>query len=324
MTTNLTPMYMKADKAFREAKTDAEKIAALEEMHATIPKHKGTEKMQADIKHRLSALREAASHKKVGGGIDIFHVDRHGAGQVALVGPPNCGKSALVGALTKAHVNVAPYPFSTHAPVPGMMPFEDIQIQLIDLPPVTAEGVVPGMIGTLRNANILLVVVDLSAPDLLDQVELCLSVLEGRGLVPPSKTPPEGGATKPMILAATKADLAGAMDNFAALKELYGTALPMIATSAETFLGFDAIARHCFELLDVVRVYSKEPGKPVDRKAPFILKRGSTVLDMAAAVHRDLAANLKRARGWGANLFDGQPVEKHHVLSDKDVIELHV
>lgn len=324
MTTNVTPQYRKADEAFRAAKTTAEKIAALEEMHATIPKHKGTEKMVAEIRHKLSKLRGEAEQVKAHGGVDLFHIQKSGAGQVALVGTPNSGKSALVGALTKAHVHVAPYPFSTHGPVPGMMPYEDIRIQLVDMPPITAEGLPPGMAGALRNADGLMICADLAAADLLDQVETCLAVLEARGLVPVGKTPPEGGVAKKMILVGTKVDLPGAAENFEALKELYGSAMPMAAVSAETMAGTGEIPRLCFHLLDVVRVYSKEPGKPPDMEKPFVLPRGSTVTDLAAAIHRDLAANLKRARIWGANMYDGQPVPRDHVLTDRDVLELHV
>jgi hypothetical protein len=324
MPANLTPAYHKAEEAFRQAKTVAEKMAALEEMFATIPKHKGTEKMQADIKRRIAKLREAGEQGKGHGGVDRFHVEKHGAGQFVLIGTPNGGKSALVGALTKAHVNVAPYPFATQGPVPGMMPFEDIQIQLVDLPPVTADGMVPGMMGTVRNADGILLCVDLSAPDALEQAEVCRTVLEQRGLVPWGKEPPEGGAAKQMVLVGTKIDLPGARETFEALKGLYGDVVPMVATSVETAEGLGEIPRLCFRLLNVVRVYSKEPGKPPDMDQPFILPRGSTVMDLAAAIHRDIAQNLKRARIWGSDLYQGQAVNRDHVLSDRDVLELHV
>jgi len=324
MPANLTPQYLNAEKTFRAAKTVAEKIAALEEMHATIPKHKGTDKMQGDIKRRLAKLRQAARQTKGKGGIDPFHVTKHGAGQFVLFGPPNSGKSAVVAAATKAHVNVAPYPFATHGPVPGMMAFEDVQIQLVDLPPVTHEALPPGMIGTVRSADGILVCVDLAAEDLPDQAALCLDVLESRGMVPEGAEPPEGGVEKRMLLVGTKADLPGAGNHFEALAERYQDRLPMLATSAETGRGMDALARRCFEVLRVVRVYSKEPGKPADMEKPFILSRGSTVLDMAAAVHGEIAENLKRARIWGGGKYDGQPVQRDHVLGDRDVIELHV
>jgi len=284
MPANLTPMYLKAEEAFRQAKTAAEKIAALEEMYATIPKHKGTEKMRAGIRRRLAKFRgEAEAAKGRGGGVDHFYVEKQGAGQFVLVGAPNCGKSALVGALTKARVNVAPYPFATHAPVPGMMAYEDVRIQLVDMPPVTAEGLVPGMVGTLRSGDGVLVCVDLAAKDVLEPLDVCLKVMEDRGVVPLGREPPEGGSAKRLILVGTKADLPGAMENFEALKALHEGLAPMVATSAETYQGLGEIPRLCFKLLGVVRVYSKEPGKPPDMNQPFILPEGSTVLDMAAA-----------------------------------------
>jgi len=324
MPANLTPDYLAAERAYRQAKTPQDKIAALEEMYATIPKHKGTEKMQADIKHRLAKTRSAAEQARAKGGVDVFHVEKSGAGQVVLVGMPNSGKSALLAATTKARVNVAAYPFATHAPVPGMMPYEDVRIQLVDLPPVTAEGIVPGMTGTVRAADAALVCVDLSAVDALEQVETCLGQLKKRGLVPVGREAPEGGRDMPMILVGTKLDLPGAGDTLQALRELYGEAVPILGTSAETGEGLQDLAAGCFRMLGVVRVYSKEPGRPADMEQPFILRRGSTVLDLASEIHRDMATHLKRARIWGSEKYDGQPVQRDHVLEDKDVIELHV
>jgi len=324
MPANLPPDYHKAEERFRQAKTVAEKIAALEEMYALLPKHKGTDKIQADIRRKMAKFRQAAQQARGRGGVDPFHVEKHGAGQLVLVGTPNCGKSALVRAVSGAHVKVAPYPFSTHGPAPGMMPFEDIQIQLVDLPPVTRDGLVPGMLGTVRASDGVLVCVDLSAPDLLEQMDTCLEVLAARGVVPHGTEPPEGGAAMKMLLVGTKVDRSGAAGNFEALADLRPDTLPMLATSAETGQGLEALARRCFEMLGVVRVYSKEPGKPADMDRPFVLPRGSTVLDLAGEVHRDFAEHLKRARIWGDGVYDGQPVQQDRVLSDKDVIELHV
>ena len=324
MPANLTPQYLAAERKFREAKTVPDKIAALEEMHATIPKHKGTEKMQADIKRRLAKLRAAAQEARGRGGVDLFHVEKQGAGQVALVGTPNVGKSALVAAVSKARVNVAPYPYATHAAVPGMMPFEDIRIQVVDLPPVSDEGMVPGMIGALRYADVLMICLDLSAKDLLEQPEVCLGALAARGLVREGDAVPEGGVAKPMVFVGTKADAPGAAENRRALEDLRPDRRPILATSAQTGEGLEDLGRRLFETLRVVRVYSKEPGRPADLERPFILARGSTVLDLASAIHKDLARGLKRARIWGSEKYEGQAVQRDHVLADKDVIELHV
>jgi len=323
MAVNLTPMYHKAEEVFRQAKTTAEKLAALEEMYALLPKHKASEKMQADLKTRMSKLRQAGEQPKAHGGIDLFHVDKHGAGQFVLIGMPNCGKSALVGSLTKAHVTIASYPFSTHAPVPGMMAFEDIQIQLVDMPPITADGPMPGMIGAVKAADGLIICIDLAA-DVLEQIEVCMGMLESRSIVPLGREPPEGGIAKRMLIVGTKVDLPGGADSFQALKELHGDIAPMVAISTETSEGLGEIPRQCFKLLDVIRIYSKEPGKPPDKGKPFVLPRGSTVLDLAGTIHHDIAANLKRARIWGNNVYEGQSVTREHALSDRDIIELHV
>jgi ribosome-interacting GTPase 1 len=323
MTLNLTPMYLKAEEVYRKAKTTAEKLAALEEMYSLLPKHKASEKMQADLKTRMSKLRQAGEQPKAHGGVDLFHVDKHGAGQFVLLGMPNCGKSALVGSLTKARVTIAPYPFSTHAPVPGMMTFEDIQIQIVDMPPITADGPMPGMIGAVKAADGLIICIDLAA-DVLEQVEVCMGLLESKGIVPLGREAPEGALAKRMLIVGTKVDLPGGADSFQALKELHGCLAPMVAISTETSEGLGEIPRQCFKLLDVIRIYSKEPGKPPDKEKPFVLPRGSTVLDLAGTIHHDIAANLKRARIWGNNVYEGQPVPREHVLSDRDIIELHV
>jgi ribosome-interacting GTPase 1 len=324
MPANLTPDYKRAEQRYREARTPVEKIEALEEMLRVIPKHKGTDHLQADIKRKLAKLREAASQKKGKGGVDVFHVDKHGAGQFAFVGAPNSGKSALVGRLTGAQTHVAPFPFATGLPAPGMMPFEDVQIQLIDLPPVTPDGFVPGMLGALRFADGLIVCLDLAADDLLEQSDVCFRSLAERGIVMAPNAPPEGGEAKPILVAGTKADLPAARGNLEALRELRPDLRDLLLVSAETGEGLAELARRCFVLLDIVRIYTKEPGEQPDMQAPFTLRRGSTVLDLANEVHRELAKGLKSARVWGSARFDGQTVVRDHVLEDGDIVELHM
>ncbi|HPD13878.1 MAG TPA: TGS domain-containing protein [Planctomycetota bacterium] len=330
MPANLSPEYKRADEQYRQAKTHEEKLAALEEMLATIPKHKGTEHMQADLKRRIAKMKEAPATKAGARSRDIFHVERGGAGQVVLLGFPNCGKSALVGALTNARVSVTDYPFGTHAPVPGMAFHEDVPIQLVDMPPMTPEAVPPGMMGAYRSADIIAIVVDLAASDALEQLDGCLNVLTNRGIWPVGRRvgrderDAEGRQLKTALVLGTKDDLPGAADTFAALRELYGERLPMLSVSATTRHNLDAFVSHLFTTLDVIRVYCKQPGKPPDLGAPFILPRGSSVVDMARAVHREFPEKLKYACVWGSAKFDGQQVPRDHVLRDRDIVELHV
>jgi ribosome-interacting GTPase 1 len=325
MPANLTPEYFKAEEWFRSASSNQEKILALERMLAVMPKHKGTDHLKADLRKKLSKLKEAATQKKSGSHVDVFHVPRSGAGQIVLLGTPNSGKSSIVAALTNAKVNVAEFPFATGGPVPGMIVFEDIQIQLVDMPPITAEFVAPGQVGTYRNGDLIAIVIDLSA-NVEEQMKICLDFLESRSLLIDSETPAfdaYGNALgKKAFCICTKSDIAkkGAFEK---LKKACKYPFEFIRISAEEFEGLEELSRKIFELLKIIRVYAKPPGKPPDMTEPFTLPVGSTVMDLAIDIHRQLAENLKSARIWGTGVHDGQQVQRTHVLNDKDIIELH-
>ena len=326
MPANLTPEYLKAEKWYKSATSTEEKILALERMLAVIPKHKGTDHLRADLRKKLSKLRDAATQKKGGGThVDVFHVPRSGAGQIVLIGTPNCGKSSIVAALSNAKVNVADFPFATNAPVPGMVAFEDVKIQLVDMPPITTDYSAPGQVGTYRNCDIIAIVIDLSS-DVLDQMGVCMDFLEERSLLIDSETPAhdsQGNALgKKAFCICTKSDIAepGALES---LKELVEYPFEFVEISAETGEGLEELTAAFFKLLDIIRIYAKPPGKPVDMTDPFTLPAGSTVMDLAYAVHRQLAEKLKFARIWGTGVHDGQNAQKNHVLNDKDIIELH-
>ncbi|MHC5146243.1 MAG: GTPase [Planctomycetota bacterium] len=330
MPANLTQQYKKAEQRFKAASTDEDKLAALEEMLREIPKHKGTEHLQADLKKRRSKLKAAIEGGgKKGGGtkhVDIFHVPKSGGGQVALVGMPNAGKSAILAALTHAHVHVADYPFTTDKPAPGMAKFEDVQIQLVDAPPITADFAPPGLVNTYRSADILAIVIDL-AGEVLEQMEVCTAYLDSHTLILDDSIADEDElgnrlARKTFVIA-TKADIApeGTLET---LKELTEREFEYIEISAETGQGLDVLMQRVFEMLDVVRVYAKKPHKPADMTDPFTLKRGSDVHDLATLIHRELADKLKSARAWNSpNIHDGQNIPREHILSDKEIIELH-
>ena len=332
MAVNATPMYQEAEGRYRAATSPADQVAALEEMLRLVPKHKASEKLQVQIKHKLKVAREARQKGGKKGGHaphDPFHVSRQGAGQVVLLGAPNVGKSSIVGALTKAKVEIADFPFSTHAAVPGMAFHEDVPIQLVDMPPIMEGDVQPGMINACRAADAVLIVVDLAAIELIDQFEQCLDVLESKNLRPISSPVLDIDDTsdaqpKRVLVVGNNCDAPDAMDNFEALVELEQTDLKILPISAQAGQGLTEMMAELFRLLNVLRVYAKKPGKPPDMDVPFILPVGATVDDLARLIHKDVAAHLKTARAWGCDIHDRQQVHHTHVLTDKSVVELHI
>lgn len=321
MPANLTPEYLEAERRYREARTPEEQLAALEEMLATIPKHKGTEHMRADIRRRISKVRtEAARRRSASRGTTWHHVPKEGAGQVVLVGPPNAGKSSLLAALSRATPVVAPYPFSTRIPLPGMVPYEDVQIQLVDLPPIAEETAEPWLFALVRQADGALLVADLANDDVLAGLDRTLELLAS-GRVQLGR--PGAGEGVPTLLVGAKSDAPDASVRLDIVTEAYGERFPILAVSAERAVNLDALRSEMFRMLGVIRVYTKAPGKRPDRSVPFVLPRGSTVLDAAAAIHKDFVERLRYARVWGARTYDGQMVPREYVLEDGDVIELH-
>jgi len=354
MAINASPMYQKAEERYRCASSPAEKIDALNEMLRLVPKHKASEKLQQLIKERIKKARdEMGKAAKTGAGQqhDPLNVPRQGAGQVLLLGAPNVGKSSIVGALSKAKVEIAEFPFSTHAAVPGMALHEDVPIQLVDAPPVMDGHPQPGMINALRKADAILLVVDLVAIELIDQFQQCVQLLVDHKMSPVStaelsyeEDDDDGGADdddlgvlgreeddgaaaalpKRVLVVANKSDAPDAMENYETFKELAETELKMLPISATTGDGLPAMMHELFNLLNVIRVYAKKPGKPVEKKDPIILPVGGTVEDMARTIHNEMADNLKHARIWGGTVHDGQQVTGGHVLTDGNVVELHV
>ncbi len=329
MPANLTPQYKEAEQRFREATGHEEKIAALREMLAVMPRHKGTEKLYADLRRRLAKLEEESEHGGRGGAhrTDPGHVRREGAGQWALIGPPNSGKSTLLAALTHAHPEIAPYPFTTRVPLPGMMPFEDVQVQLVDTPAVTAQHGESYMVNLVRNADGVLMVLDPTADDLAAAVASLGALLERARVwptaVPLSADAPPFAVVKPVRVALNKRDL-DPDGVFAALaRETLDGAWPVDAVSAAHGDGLEALRPRLFHDLGRIRIYAKEPGHKPDQVRPFVLPVGATVHDLAVAVHKDIAARLRFARLWGHARFEGQQVDKDHELTDRDIVELH-
>jgi ribosome-interacting GTPase 1 len=330
MAANLTPQYHEAEDKYRAATTPEEKLAALEEMWRELPKHKSSEKLQAELKKKLSAARKAVQQggKKGTSRVDPFAIPRSGAGQVCLLGAPNVGKSSIVGGSTKAHVKIGEYPFTTPLPLPGMVPYEDVKIELIDTPPVTADHVPPGFPGLWRSTDALIVVADVASDSVLEDVDMCLNHLADRNIRltdgPRRRIEdPEPMLEMPGFVLANKIDLSGAEDNLGMLREFVdarGRVEPFSTVDAQYMNWLPEVL---FNLVDVVRVYAKPPGKKPDLDDPFVLRAGSDVHELARKVYRGMENKVRSARAWGHGVADGQNIHLDHVLHDKDIVELH-
>ncbi|KKK88884.1 hypothetical protein LCGC14_2738670 [marine sediment metagenome] len=311
MPANLPPEYYEAEKLYKEAQGIEARIAALEALISTVPKHKGTDKLRADMRKRLSKLRDSGAKSKKGGR-DPYSVQREGAAQAALMGFANSGKSALVEALTNAHPVVAEYPMSTVMPLSGMMPYEDIYIQLVDLPPIGYESSDGWVSGIIRNSDVILLAVDLSdAPQV--QAGLLLEQLHKWGIT-----------GKRVVIVGTKNDLSQTVEGASALCGSLTEGQNALSVSTISGEGLEELKEVVFNASEVIRVYSKEPGKEPDMMSPFTLPAGTTVMELAKKIHKDFVLNIKHARVWGSAKIQGQKVQRDYALRDGDVVELHL
>jgi len=328
MPANLPPEYFETEKRYRAAKTPAEKIACLEELLTITPKHKGTDKLRADLRKRISKLKTASQVKKGPSKREsVFSIDKEGAGQVIILGPANVGKSALVAALTNATPEVADFPYTTWKPTPGMMPVEDIQIQLVDTPPLSREYVEPELLDLIRRSDLVMLTVDLQT-DPLQQLEDSVALLKEHRILPrylkDSHMDQRGQTLIPFLVLANKNDDANTEENFEIFHELIEGEWDLVSVSANTGRNLELLKKTLVEQLNIIRVYSKSPGKKPDLASPFVLKKGSTVVDFAEKVHQDFSEKLKTARVWGASVYDGQMVQRTYLLQDGDVVELKI
>jgi len=328
MPANLPPPYFEAEKRYREAKTPEDKIEALEEMLTIMPKHKGTDKLRADLRRKIAKFKSQAQQKKGGGKQSTaYQIDKEGAAQVVVMGAPNTGKSSLVGTLSNAQPEVADFPHSTWKPTPGMVPYENIQFQFIDTPPVNRTYVDPWMADLIRRSDLILLLVDLQA-DPLGQLQETLDVLAQLRIYPDGCPVPQDLPKRPFIkktlVAVNKVDSQDDLEDFQAFVELAECPLPCVPISTRTGFGLHDLLDRTFEVCDIIRVYTKAPGKEPDRTAPFVLPRRSTLQDLAEKIHKDFVHKLKFARIWGTELFDGQMVQKDYVLQDGDVVEIRI
>jgi len=335
MPANLSPEYKAAEAAFRKARDPRDRLDWLREMLRVIPKHKGTDHLQADIKRRIRELSEELDGPKKGGtrGGPSTVIHPEGAAQLVLLGPPNTGKSLLHARLTGSHAAVAPYPFTTQYPEPGMLPWKDIHFQLLDMPAISPEHAVPWLTSTLQTADGCLLVADITDPGCVQQLAALHGILAEKRVTLTARWPADGPTSDgddpfaiclPTLLLANKSDLeADPEAELSALRELAGLEYPALCVSAESGLGLAALGSWLYARLEVVRVYTKAPGKPPEQDHPFALRRGQTIEDVARMVHRDLMDTFKYARVWGASGHPGQQVGREHPVADGDVVEIH-
>jgi ribosome-interacting GTPase 1 len=328
MPANLPPHYFEAERKYREAKTPQEKIRALKEMYAIMPKHKGTDKLQADVKRRISKLKEEMERVKKSGRRHSDYVKPEGAGQIVLIGPPNSGKSSIIDALTHATPEIGPYPFTTKKPMPAMMPYEDIQIQLVDMPPISESYYEGWLSNIVRDCDFVILVVGVDDLDPDGSLKAIFSHLESSGVLLVAGEVTEENqldfrtVRKESLTVLNKIDLGGAGIVAELVKPVIGD-IPVFSVSCKSREGIEGLRCLLYESLCIARVYSKAPGKKPDMSRPFVVKRGTTVIEVAGIVHKDFREHLKFARVWGHAKYDGQAVEKNYVLEDGDIIELH-
>ncbi len=386
MPTNVTAEYLAAEEEYRNAKTIPEKIRALEKMYATVPKHKGTEKLRLQIKRKLAELRkelEKQRQLKKGGGGPSMAVKKEGAAQIVLAGLPNVGKSSLLRALTNVETDVADYAFTTVEPVPGMMHHKDVQIQLVEVPGLVegaalGKGMGPQLLSVIRNADAIAIVVDLSK-DPVKQMEILLKEFERAGIKVNKRRPrveikrtASGGIIingqenikgdisevmkmlreerihsaeitvkepvtleefadaiddslvwKRAIIIANKGDAPGSRENYEKLIRTYGDRFKIVPVSARKGINLDKLKDELYDLAGIIRVFTKSPGEE-PAYPPVALKKGSTVIDLAERIHKDLVKNFRYARVWGKKVkFPGQRVGADYVLEDGDIVEIH-
>ncbi len=327
MPANLTPQYQKAEADFRRAQSASERLACLERMLQLIPRHKGTERLQADLKTRLKEARvEVQVERNAPKGTRSYRIPRQGAGTVIIVGGPNSGKSRLLRELTSARPDVADYPFTTREPLPGMMPWEDVRVQLVDTPPVTAGHLEPYLTDFVRSADAVILCLNGASDDAPQETVDVVRQLAARKTRLSAATgfdPDDMSVINVRtLLACTRAGDPDAGLRLQMFRELADLDLETAPVEFESSASTAELRRAIFNLLGVMRVYTRRPGEPIDRENPITLENGATVVDLAGKVHHELAARLTHARIWGAT-GEGLTVGRDHPLAEGDVVELH-
>ncbi len=388
MPANLPPETKKKWVEVTLTRNPEEKLRLMVEFMSMVPKHKGTEKMCRQVKRQMAQLKDEIEEKKEAaksrGGFSYF-IEKAGAAQVVVIGPTNAGRSSLLKASTNSTVEVALWPFTTRLPTPGMLPYLDIQFQLVEAPAIvdgSSEGKFDGfqVLSLARNADGIIIMVDLTDDPagnlIMTRVELenaRILTAEPKGSVEITRRgygrdiqfiwdgDLEGCTTedvvqllaeyrirsalvriigkvtletvedtifgnavyRPTMVLANKVDI---MKDRAVLESVWNAAKPLevYAVSVENTkdLG-EKLGKCLFDMLDIIRVYTKQPGKAAATE-PIVARKGLNVGELAKTIHSDFYENFKYAKIWGPSAkFDGERVGLDRGLDDGDIIQFH-
>lgn len=325
MPTNVSVEYALAEQEYLKASTTEEKIAALQKMLSTAPTHKGAENLRQDIKSKLAKFKgklEKEKEKKAKG--KSITIKKEGAATVVLIGPPNTGKSLLLNKLTGTKVAVADYDFTTTKPEVGIMDYKGLKFQVIELPAITShfyeseKG--PKLLSIVRNADLVLIVTD------TPNIKYILKECEKAGILLNEPFKIETDETVKHVnglIVFTKGDLPNAEKRYIGLKQFYNFDIVPILLLEDKNL--DKLRNEIWNHLGLIKIYTKEPGKKTRMDNPMCLKKGASVRDMAAQIHKDFIRKFRFARVWGKSArFSGQQIGLDHLLEDEDIVEIHL
>ncbi len=326
MPANLPPNYYEKERELKFASTPEEKIQIYLELLSIMPKHKGTDKLKADLRSKIAKLKRELGKKSGVARFDFYHVPKEGAAQAVMLGLPNSGKSQILGVLTNAEPEIRNYPFTTRKPQIGMLIYEDIQIQIVDMPPVSLDYAPGWIFGIARSSNLLLIVLDISKKDVSKQIEILLNLLESshiRTFKNDAQQTDENFMYKQSLVLCNKEDMEAAQYNFQFLSKKYHRQLEFISISALKNSGIKKLKDDIYKSLNIIRVYTKPPKKDIDKSHPFVLKKNTKIIELASQIHKDFITNLKYVRLWRNQKLKGMRVDRDEILQDGDIIEFH-
>jgi ribosome-interacting GTPase 1 len=318
MPANLPQIYHKIEARLKFADTSEEKVSILKEMLAVMPKHKGTDGLRAELNSKIAKLKKEAKKKPQARRLDLTHVPKMGIAQVVLMGAPNSGKSTILSKLTNAEPEVASYPFTTQKPDVGMIEFENVQIQLVDTPPLYENFHPPWLLALGRSGDVIIGLIDGRKPDLLKELNSLLSRLEQGSIFLESKDYYKGDELmkkKGFVIISNSRG-----KNLEILDDKYGDRLDFVRFELDSDLEF--LKEKVYNSLNLIRIYTKPPGKNADFNVPVVLPYKSTVLDAAYDIHKDFADKMKYSKLWRGDKNPRQ-VGPEEILMEGDVVEFH-